>query len=1212
MDVSSKPGETLFACHISQVHGQCVEWNLYSSVKTPRRPRSLNLTHSTSLPERENLPRHTLENYSVNHTCKSTETEDKKESSSTLQHFSDLSECTPLTSPERKTQSSHHRVTPRWQNLFIPQSGMNEDDEDEDSDGDNLHKYHEGSSLQLQGFNVAQSINTGSSTECRTERSSLSHKTLNYEINSFSKSNENKEPQKESATGCEDRRDRKGIPISFMDCDEQDWVDEQDYSKHALEEPDNSWAQTDNLLNCESLSQNPTDYITDSSCNSSDGVLVNFSAIYNKTNNAVPATPLNLESPDHQDGSNPMPSWSPCSVDPNSNIYPLDSDGFSSGEISDLAICLQSRAQLAGSTQNYYKLVTCDLSFQSSPNTPWSSLTSFSETHSRGSCSPPSQYFLFGQSEGEENERPKVDQNKHQGDGHTEDMNTRVTRDQFIETKEKMSHVKTHHSAIRLPEHNSCNYIKTPQSQSWTSSQKCCTISKQGVLQNSCPSHLDTNLSSHRSRQHATSFVEIAQCKKGNRDSSIKQSPEGPSGSYFPKLSSFQKENTMSFNPQNNDKITIVSLCTDSNYQSNPEGESALSQDVVRYTKEQRPTSLPIQPFVLQAPSGKQQSKTLGSLLNQYISHKYKKPGPSKATCKTKGHVQLSPVGYYSTIHLETTPSSDTCSTCTSSPVLPSSRPQCTHPCTLLGHIQQNKTPDESESPKACSSQQHPLTGKHQTYSSSFTSTKQDPNCLPEQVSLVQSQTPSVIREELSAVSFQDESYPSQHGSSPAITPVTSIPSLIYLPGNGRRSLSPFEVCTKERLGSNICHFFGSIMPPCAKKERRPGDSFSRMDRPTEESSFSPEDPSEPFSVEALHKKSMLKDLSLAVDHITAHFSSIQEPEEKIRLGNSSLCSSIRQLVFKHLCPAIQNILQDGLKAYKLDLIIGQRRNKLWNVIEATAHPGSSTRIPDSLVSVVKKCADLSNHSTRLYVFIIELLNLRALEFWIRHLYSCADIVGDHYHQWGFISLAQRPMYGPLFQELLLLLQPLSSLPFDLDVPSKTHIQNEQKQDQTATLPHMLLAQSSQMLQMSSIQRNAESDVSRNKVTSGYWLDQTPTSACESTVCYSDCTHKKEDKETRMEKNDIPESTQRSQDDKSLSTLRWARLFGSVGGTTVGPTKAQKNISGSMRRPSEWLKIVASQVDLLAQSVWTGKRSESIKVNHDRDSANTEHILNLY
>uniref|UniRef100_A0A671TC04 RUN domain-containing protein n=1 Tax=Sinocyclocheilus anshuiensis TaxID=1608454 RepID=A0A671TC04_9TELE len=84
----------------------------------------------------------------------------------------------------------------------------------------------------------------------------------------------------------------------------------------------------------------------------------------------------------------------------------------------------------------------------------------------------------------------------------------------------------------------------------------------------------------------------------------------------------------------------------------------------------------------------------------------------------------------------------------------------------------------------------------------------------------------------------------------------------------------------------------------------------------------------------------MLKAVSLAVDLIMAHFNSRQDPEEKIRLGNSLLCTTISSLVLKQLYLAIQNILQDGLKAYKLDLIIGQRHNKLWNIVEATARPG--------------------------------------------------------------------------------------------------------------------------------------------------------------------------------------------------------------------------------------------------------------------------------
>ncbi len=77
MDVSPKSGETLIVCHI---HGQSVGWHLYNSVQTSRQPRTLNLTHSVSLPERGDLPREALVYGSLSHTSKSSsnEAEDKK------------------------------------------------------------------------------------------------------------------------------------------------------------------------------------------------------------------------------------------------------------------------------------------------------------------------------------------------------------------------------------------------------------------------------------------------------------------------------------------------------------------------------------------------------------------------------------------------------------------------------------------------------------------------------------------------------------------------------------------------------------------------------------------------------------------------------------------------------------------------------------------------------------------------------------------------------------------------------------------------------------------------------------------------------------------------------------------------------------------------------------------------------------------------------
>lgn len=93
----------------------------------------------------------------------------------------------------------------------------------------------------------------------------------------------------------------------------------------------------------------------------------------------------------------------------------------------------------------------------------------------------------------------------------------------------------------------------------------------------------------------------------------------------------------------------------------------------MRFSRDQRPTSLPIQPFVLQLPSGKQQ-KPLGSLLNQYLSHGKSSGSHHRGKGKGKGkavpsYLRPSPLGGYSALHLEAASSSDTCSTCTPSPV---------------------------------------------------------------------------------------------------------------------------------------------------------------------------------------------------------------------------------------------------------------------------------------------------------------------------------------------------------------------------------------------------------------------------------------------------------------------------------------------------------------------------------------------------------------
>lgn len=128
----------------------------------------------------------------------------------------------------------------------------------------------------------------------------------------------------------------------------------------------------------------------------------------------------------------------------------------------------------------------------------------------------------------------------------------------------------------------------------------------------------------------------------------------------------------------------------------------------------------------------------------------------------------------------------------------------------------------------------------------------------------------------------------------------------------------------------------------------------------------------------------------------------------QMRLGNSSRSPTIAGLILEHLCPTIQNILEDGLRDHKLDLIIGQRRNHSWNVVEVSTRIGThnsnliffglvmwwgsilhtvgslinlpisitgpSTKVLHSLVSKIRQCPQFSSHCMRLRAFIMGLL----------------------------------------------------------------------------------------------------------------------------------------------------------------------------------------------------------------------------------------------
>ncbi|KAM6984842.1 AP-4 complex accessory subunit RUSC2 [Aplochiton taeniatus] len=1254
---TSLSGDTLIACHFPLVqvpHWQLPVQALCASTKRSGRLCSAGLTRAISLPEQDTQSRETGLQSSLRHTSSSysnslqedrhaeEEEEDEEEeevgsySSGKCDSVSSPEEAPPLTNSHRKKEGVLARSNLRSHNSFLPKEL---DEEDEDSDGDNLHKYHEDSSFLLHG-NSNWTLNNGGKHIVPA----------NVDLDTDWAGGD-------TILGRE--QDREFLSVHLNQSDQQGCQHLHDHRTHTVgrEEQDCQ----DNSLRCgregpcfssgypkrlpESFSNGQLDFVSDSSCNSSDGILVNFSAIYDGSNN--PATPHDFSSPAVQasqsaEGSvfldlEPVPvdihtggprsttppqvvpsapCWSPQALDSNCNLYPLDphpplepqSQGLPSPlGVSELSACLQSQATLAaGAAQKYYKLVTCDLSSQS-PSPAWSSLTSCSE-----GPAPSSEYFLFNK--GREHE--KVDK---------KDKEEQKERRRLCQLQGSTEHPRfgTYDSQYTPSIYGKAHYKKG-------------IIDIGQSFQSLCP-------------------IQEAVC-------------QGRSSEQNPGLASPCQSNICEHTPQSGG--------LDQNHGTEEEVACAwvpAAAPLVRYSKAQRPTSLPIQPFTLLTPPGKPPSQPLGTLLDQYIHNRTggSQPGDPKPASKCKGtgnrllsHLRPSPLGGHGPILLEALSSSDTCSTCTPSPERHQHlhRPSWSH--RNMGQTRVSpQRPRTSPGLSDTSPKQGPLVD-HPRADSSTVPTRSSPSRGHPQPPSPRAEVPTCqdlirLTPEQSHTSTRPnhlspipdpgprpisiQTPPSLSLPHPTLQPalLVSISPATPLQTRQKRQLPSARVLDSGSFHCSLTAALSSAGPLSSlssllslagsglQQQQQPSDSLILSDRPPVDFCLSPEASYESLSISHLQRRGLLKSVSRAVDLIMAHFGSSRDPEEKIRLGNSSRSPTISALVLEHLCPAVQDILQDGLRDHKLDLIIGQRRNHSWNVVEASTQIGVCTRVLHSLIYKINQCPQLTSPCMRLRAFLMGLLNLRSLEFWLSHLHSQKDFVPAHYHSWGFLPMSQGRC-EPLFQELLLLLQPLSVMPFDLNLlleprllESRQLCSEEQgvpppcpaflmtswpllraeRQDdsklhatrdphQAARHPHGP-SWSAGCLQPCSTERpEEESTRSRMSAPSPGWWQRQPAHV-ESGLDQRDCSRHEEERTTERPRAAAEPGVQG--ESASQGGLRWAKLFGAAG----DPSTRTPRVSHSFRsRPSQWLQLDKSQLGLLAQTVWSGKL---VGVQTDRD-----------
>ncbi|XP_078525706.1 AP-4 complex accessory subunit RUSC1 isoform X1 [Lissotriton helveticus] len=185
-------------------------------------------------------------------------------------------------------------------------------------------------------------------------------------------------------------------------------------------------------------------------------------------------------------------------------------------------------------------------------------------------------------------------------------------------------------------------------------------------------------------------------------------------------------------------------------------------------------------------------------------------------------------------------------------------------------------------------------------------------------------------------------------------------------------------------------------------------------------------------------KEGLLVAVSSSVDKIISHFSITRNIVQKAQLGDSRLSPEVGHLVLNTLCPALYALVGDGLKPFQKDVIAGRRRTSPWTVVEASVKPGPATRPLHTLYSRICQLPQLGSSKNKFNAFIFGLLNAKLLDFWVSHLQENSGTLSVLYLPGGFLSITKDSFHS-LFEELLLVLQPLSILTFHLDLLFEHH-----------------------------------------------------------------------------------------------------------------------------------------------------------------------------
>jgi hypothetical protein len=184
------------------------------------------------------------------------------------------------------------------------------------------------------------------------------------------------------------------------------------------------------------------------------------------------------------------------------------------------------------------------------------------------------------------------------------------------------------------------------------------------------------------------------------------------------------------------------------------------------------------------------------------------------------------------------------------------------------------------------------------------------------------------------------------------------------------------------------------------------------------------------MEVDLTRKRAIVQAVEQAVGTIIQHFSVTRNAQEKEILGDDSKTVAIGHLVRGYLCSAIAGVLADGMKPFRMG---GLKKNNLWHLVQGSVAKSGNTAMATAVrvIQDLKKHPHMMDDNVRYRTFICGALNHRFLESWLIELTKKTDFLEKYYSPDSLLCLSSGPA-SVIYNELLISVQPLSTLPFRL------------------------------------------------------------------------------------------------------------------------------------------------------------------------------------